>query len=114
MSYTMNLSRNANLLVLLLLLVSLSVAPALIGEQSNLSGLNSTTGQSADRVQPQQTPLVSGNSGTVSPSISTLPAWTTGSPIPTPREGYGAAEVNGIFYYITGYGLTGDSTANEL
>ncbi len=113
MSHTMNLSKNANLLVPLLLLVSLSVAPALIGHQSNLSGLNSTTGQSANRVQLQQTPTVSGNSGTVSPSISTLPAWTTGSPIPTPREGYGAAEANGIFYYITGYGPMGDSTANE-
>ncbi|HEV2120254.1 MAG TPA: kelch repeat-containing protein [Candidatus Bathyarchaeia archaeon] len=44
---------------------------------------------------------------------SSLPAWTTGAPIPTPREGYGAAEVNGIFYYIAGYGPTGDNTANE-
>jgi N-acetylneuraminic acid mutarotase len=48
-----------------------------------------------------------------SSSVSTFPAWTNATPIPNPREGYGAAEVKGIFYYIAGYGVIGDMTLNE-
>ena len=48
----------------------------------------------------------------MSPVWAPIPGWTTAAPIPTKREGYGAAEVGGIFYYIAGY-IPGDSTINE-
>jgi N-acetylneuraminic acid mutarotase len=38
--------------------------------------------------------------------------WTTKASIPTAREGYGAAEVGGVFYYIAGYHW-GDTVINE-
>lgn len=63
--------------------------------------------------QPAVTSPSSAGSVSASGSFATLPGWTNATPIPTPREGYGAAEVHGIFYYITGYGPSGDSTVNE-
>lgn len=39
--------------------------------------------------------------------------WLRGADILTPREGYAAAAVNGILYYIAGNGPGGDSTINE-
>lgn len=41
-----------------------------------------------------------------------LPRWVSKSPIPTAREGYGAAAVDRIIYYIAGY-HNGDTTTNE-
>jgi N-acetylneuraminic acid mutarotase len=40
-------------------------------------------------------------------------SWTTRAEIPTPREGYGAAAVHGILYYIAGDSEEGDSTINQ-
>src|SRR6267378_3617091 len=107
----LNKLRNLGLVVPLLLLVSLSLVPASIDHR--LSVINPAITQSANPFSSQQTFSTPFVLGSVSPSASTLPSWTNGTPIPTPREGYGAAEVNGIFYYIAGFGPTGDNTANQ-
>ncbi|HEU4733896.1 MAG TPA: kelch repeat-containing protein [Kofleriaceae bacterium] len=40
-------------------------------------------------------------------------SWRTGADIPRPREGYGAAAVDGILYYIAGNTELGDVTINQ-
>lgn len=46
------------------------------------------------------------------PPPTQLPRWVLKSPIPTAREGYGAAAVDGTIYYIAGY-HAGDTAINE-
>lgn len=40
-------------------------------------------------------------------------SWHFGAEIPTPREGYGAAAVDAMLYYIGGHGQAGDLAINE-
>lgn len=40
-------------------------------------------------------------------------SWVTGAEIPVPREGYGAAAIDGILYYVAGNGEGGDLRINQ-
>ena len=103
-----------SLTVFLLLTVSiLSVAfVATPAPHSPAENLYQTPGQTS---QYPPTPASSTTSTASLPlsSFTTPPAWTLAAPITTAREGYGAAAVNGLFYYVAGYGPSGDSTVNE-
>ncbi len=100
------------LLILYLSTVSIVAVEGL--NRRNPGSFNLLTSQTSLYSQQQvfPTPGSTRNFSTLAP-LASLPSWTNATPIPTPREGYGAAEVNGIFYYIAGYGPTGDSVVNE-
>lgn len=97
------------LLFLTLSTISMALVPAFSANNTQ-SNFQPTTSFQYPQPPSSSTPQTSSS---ISPSFSTFPAWTNATPIPDPREGYGAAQVKGISYYIAGYGLSGDSILNE-
>jgi len=113
----MRLPKNLSLqkfTVFLLLTVSiLSVAFVATPAPRNPSAdLNPTLGQTS-QYSPLPASSTTPTTSLTQSSFTIPPAWTIAAPIPTPREGYGAAAVNGLFYYVAGYGPSGDSIVNE-
>jgi len=99
------------LLFLTLSTVSMAVSSTPSGHPTPNDTI-SLSNQVSQYLQPSSTSTAQ-TSSSISPSVSTFPAWTNATPIPSPREGYGAAQVRGIFYYIAGYGFSGDTVVNE-
>jgi len=99
-------------IVLLLLTLSI-VSIALVPASSTHTTLNNSSSNQIPQYPEPPNSTATQTSSSITPSFSSFPAWTNATPIPSPREGYGAAEVKGVFYYMTGFGRSGDSVVNE-
>lgn len=105
--------KSAQRIMIVLLLLTLSTISITLAPASTPKTTESNSQPTQLFQNPQPPSSTTAQSSSISPSFSTFPAWTNATPIPSPREGYGAAQVKGISYYIAGYGLSGDSILNE-